>query len=79
MAQRSERLRLHLLPLLLRPGSTDWLLTVANGVAIPDARFHIETDDGAFIYGQSRGYVTGPQEVLASWSTDPSITPDRYR
>ncbi|KAJ9114197.1 hypothetical protein QFC20_001713 [Naganishia adeliensis] len=62
------------------PGGADWLLTTSNGtVSMPDTRYNLRTDDGAYIYIQTRGTRTGPKEVLDKLTTDPTITPDQYR
>lgn len=63
-----------------RPGGADWLLTTSNGtVSMPDTRYNLRTDDGAYIYIQTRGTRTGPKEVLDRLTTDPTITADQYR
>lgn len=46
---------------------------------MPDTRYNLRTDDGAYIYIQTRGTRTGPKEVLDKLTTDPTITPDQYR
>jgi hypothetical protein len=46
------------------PGGADWQVIRADGVADLDARYTLETDDGALIYVRNRGYRHGPQPVL---------------
>jgi len=47
------------------PGGADWQVVRANGVADLDARYTLETDDGALVYVRNRGYRHGPPEVIA--------------
>jgi hypothetical protein len=46
------------------PGGADWQLIRPDGVADLDARYTLETADGALIYVRNRGYRHGPTEVL---------------
>lgn len=46
---------------------------------MPDTRYNLLTDDGAYIYIQTRGTRTGPKEILDQLTTDPTITADKYR
>lgn len=46
------------------PGGADWQLIRADGVAYLDARYTLETDDGALIYVNNKGYRHGPAEAL---------------
>jgi hypothetical protein len=43
--------------------AADWLVTSAEGVAMPDVRMALRTDDGAFLYVEYRG--------RADWSGGP--------
>jgi hypothetical protein len=47
------------------PGGADWQLIRADGVAFLDARYTLETSDGALIYVSNQGYRHGPQDVIA--------------
>ena len=42
------------------PGGADWQVIRADGVADLDARYTLETADGALIYVRNRGYATAP-------------------
>jgi hypothetical protein len=42
----------------------DWPLQRPNGVIDFDARYMLQTDDGAIIYVQNRGYRWGSEEVM---------------
>jgi hypothetical protein len=46
------------------PGGADWQVIRADGVAELDARYTLETSDGALIYVRNRGYRHGPRDVL---------------
>ena len=46
------------------PGGADWQVIRADGVADLDARYTLETSDGALIYVRNRGYRHGPADVL---------------
>ena len=47
------------------PGGADWQIVRPDGVAFIDARYTIETHDGALVYVRNRGYRHGPPEVIA--------------
>lgn len=47
------------------PGGADWQLIRPDGVAFLDARYTIETDDGALVYVRNQGYRHGPPEIIA--------------
>ncbi|HEY3921495.1 MAG TPA: muconolactone Delta-isomerase family protein, partial [Gaiellaceae bacterium] len=50
----------------LVPGaSADWQIVLADGTALGDIRYTLETDDGAFLYVQARSVRHGSAEVLA--------------
>ena len=46
------------------PGGADWQVIRADGVAELDARYTLETAEGALIYVRNRGFRHGPAEVL---------------
>ena len=60
------------------PGGADWQLVRADGVADLDARYTLETADGALIYVRNRGYRHGPAEVLARLSRGENVDPALY-
>jgi hypothetical protein len=45
-------------------GGADWQVVRGDGVADLDARYTLETSDGALIYVRNRGYRHGPRQVL---------------
>jgi hypothetical protein len=60
------------------PGGADWQVIRADGVASLDARYTLETADGALIYVRNRGYRHGPKEVLARLAAGEPVDPDLY-
>ena len=59
-------------------GGADWQVIRADGVADLDARYTLETTDGALIYVRNRGYRHGPREVLERLAGGESVDPDLY-
>jgi hypothetical protein len=60
------------------PGGADWQVIRADGVADLDARYTLETEDGALIYVRNRGYRHGPAEVLKRLSAGENVDPSLY-
>jgi hypothetical protein len=60
------------------PGGADWQVIRADGVADLDARYTLETEDGALIYVRNRGYRHGPAEVLKKLSAGENVAPSLY-
>ena len=59
-------------------GGADWQLIRSDGVAELDARYALETADGALIYVRNRGYRHGPREVLARLAAGENVDPGLY-
>ena len=59
-------------------GGADWQVIRTDGVADLDARYTLETSDGALIYVRNRGYRHGPREVLDRLAAGESIDPGLY-
>lgn len=70
---RGERLAGRVLP-----GGADWQLVRADGVAELEARYTLETADGALIYVRNRGYRHGPAEVLEQLAAGREVDPASY-
>jgi len=70
---RGERLAGRVLP-----GGADWQLVRADGVAELDARYTLETGDGALIYVRNRGFRHGPAEVLKRLAAGENVDPAQY-
>jgi hypothetical protein len=49
---------------LLPGASADWQIVLADGTALGDIRYTLQTDGGALLYVQSRGVRHGSPEVL---------------
>ena len=60
------------------PGGADWQVIRADGVADLDARYTLETSDGALIYVTNRGYRHGPPEVLQKLYLGEAVDPSLY-
>lgn len=60
------------------PGGADWQVIRADGVADLDARYTLETDDGALIYVRNRGLRHGPAEVLRRLAAGETVDPALY-
>ena len=60
------------------PGGADWQLIRADGVAELDARYTLETADGALIYVRNFGYRHGPAEVIARLAAGQAVDPSLY-
>ena len=60
------------------PGGADWQIVRADGVAFLDARYTLETNDGALIYVENRGYRHGPREVIERLARGEEVDPALY-
>jgi hypothetical protein len=59
-------------------GGADWQILRPDGTADLDARYTIQTDDGALIYVVSRGVRCGPAQVLARLNQGERVDPASY-
>ena len=60
------------------PGGADWQIVRTDGVADLDARYTLETADGALIYVRNHGYRHGPPDVIALLARGEPVNPLRY-
>jgi hypothetical protein len=60
------------------PGGADWQLIRADGVAHLDARYTLETGDGALIYVNNKGYRHGPKDVIERLARGEEVDPALY-
>ena len=60
------------------PGGADWQVIRSDGVAYLDARYTLETDDGALIYVNNKGYRHGPKEVIERMARGEAVDPGLY-
>src|ERR687895_2776288 len=63
---------------LVLAGGADWQVIRADGVADLDARYTLETADGALIYVRNRGYRHGPGDVLDKLAAGMPVDPALY-
>jgi hypothetical protein len=59
-------------------GGADWQVIRADGVAELDARYTLETGDGALIYVRNFGYRHGPAEVMRRLMAGEAVDPAAY-
>lgn len=59
-------------------GGADWQVIRADGVAYLDARYTLETSDGALVYVNNLGYRHGPPEVLERLARGDDVDPALY-
>jgi hypothetical protein len=60
------------------PGGADWQVIRADGVAYLDARYTLETTDGALIYVNNKGYRHGPKAVIERLARGEDVDPALY-
>lgn len=56
----------------------DWQIVTKEGVSIIDTRYLLQTDDGAYIYLQTKGFRHGPAEVLEKVARGEMVDPAQY-
>jgi hypothetical protein len=60
------------------PGGADWQVVRSDGVAQLDARYTLETEDGALVYVRNEGLRHGPQEVIQKLARGEAVDPASY-
>jgi Protein of unknown function (DUF3237) len=60
------------------PGGADWQILRSDGIAEVEARYTLETNDGALIYISNWGYRHGPPEVMARLGAGAEVDPREY-
>jgi hypothetical protein len=60
------------------PGGADWQIIRVDGAAELDARYTLQTDQGALIYVVNRGLRHGPPEVLSRIAAGEPVDPSSY-
>lgn len=60
------------------PGGADWQILRPDGTADLEARYTIQTDDGALISVVNRGLRHGPPEVMARLNKGERVEPGSY-
>jgi len=59
-------------------GGADWQIIRRDGVLELEARYTLETKDGALIYVFNRGLRHGPKEVMGRLSSGEEVDPKEY-
>jgi len=67
------RLEAHVLP-----GGADWQVIRKDGVAYLDARYTLETADGALVYVRNQGYRHAPPAILERLMRGEDVDPALY-
>ncbi len=63
----------------LLPGSSaDWQIVLADGTALGDIRYTLQTDDGELLYVQSRGVRHGSADALARLAHGEDVDASEY-
>jgi hypothetical protein len=62
----------------IMPGGADWQVVHEDGMISVDARYTLETHDGATIYATSRGIRHGSPEVLERLGRGERVDPAEY-
>ena len=60
------------------PGGADWQVIRPDGVAEIEARYTLETSDGALVYVRNPGIRTAAPEVMARLAAGEPCSPDEY-
>ena len=60
------------------PGGADWQIIRADGVAQLEARFTMQTDDGALLYLKNFGFRHGTPDVIARLFSGEVVDPAQY-
>ena len=60
------------------PGGADWQIIRNDGIAEVEARYTLETHDGALIYISNWGYRHGPQDVIKRLGMGGKVSPKEY-
>jgi hypothetical protein len=60
------------------PGGADWQVVRSDGVAQLDARYTLETEDGALVYVRNEGLRHGPQDVIQKLARGEAVDPASY-
>jgi hypothetical protein len=62
----------------IMPGGADWQIVRDDGVIDIEARYVIESEDGARVIVDSRGLRHGPPDVMAALGRGEAVDPARY-
>jgi len=62
----------------IRPGGADWQIVRADGAVDLDARYTLETNDGALVHVRNQGLRHGPPDVIARLTAGEPVDPTTY-
>jgi len=60
------------------PGGADWQVIRSDGIIEVEARYTLETHDGARIYIENPGFRHGPKEVMERLASGRKVDPKEY-
>ena len=60
------------------PGGADWQIVRSDGVAELEARYTLQTDDGALIHVRNLALRHGPADVMAALAAGRPVDPSSY-
>jgi hypothetical protein len=60
------------------PGGADWQVIRSDGVAQLDARYTLETKDGALVYVRNKGLRHGPEDIIHKLARGETVDPASY-
>ena len=60
------------------PGGADWQIVRADDTAELEARYTLQTDEGALIYVLNQGIRSGSKEVMARLAKGEKVEPSEY-
>jgi muconolactone delta-isomerase len=63
---------------LLPGASADWQVVLADGTALADVRYTLQTDDGSLLYVRSQGVRHGSPDVLARLARGEDVDASEY-
>jgi hypothetical protein len=63
---------------IILPGGADWQVVRRDGSAFLEARYTMQTQGGALIYVENKGYRHGPSDVIARVTQGETVDPALY-
>ena len=60
------------------PGGADWQVIRRDGNAFLEARYTMQTENGALIYVENKGYRHGPEDVMTRLANGEAVDPGSY-
>jgi hypothetical protein len=60
------------------PGGADWLTVSHAGLAVLDARYAIETENGAIVEVIDQGFRHGPEAIMKAMAAGEAVAPEDY-